>query len=85
MPTTRTWGTQPYPRAEGNVALANECLSVRQAPKATRRVPQLRLVRDMTEEVGEIEALAPTIGMINGIRLSLTLWSLILLFILLMR
>ena len=85
MPTTRTWGTQKYPRAEGNVALADERLGVFQAPKAKPRAPQLRLVRAMTEEEGEREALAPAIGMMNGIRLALTLWSLIGLIIFLMR
>ena len=84
MPTTRTGGLQKYPRMEGNVALADERLSVLQAPRATRRVPQLRLVQAMTEE-GEREALAPAIGMMNGMRLSLTLWSLIGVIMLLIR
>ena len=60
MPTTRTRGPQKYPQAEGNVAVAHKCLSVLQAPKAKPRVPQLRLVLDMTEEEGESEALTPT-------------------------
>jgi hypothetical protein len=33
------------------------------------------MVQDRTEEESELEALAPTIGIMNGIRLSLTLWS----------
>jgi hypothetical protein len=45
----------------------------------------LSVVQDITEEEAEIEALVPTMGIVNGIRLSLTLGSLIGLIILLMR
>ena len=85
MPTTRTWGTQKYPQAERNVALADERLGVFESPKAKPRAPQLRLVRAMPEEEGDSEALAPAIGMMNGSRLSLNLGSLIILIIFLMR
>ena len=71
---------RPYPQSEGNVAAADERLGVLHAPKAKPRAPQLRVVRDRTEE-DEREALAPTIGILNGIRLSLTLWGLIILVI----
>jgi hypothetical protein len=77
--------TRQYPQSWGNLALADESLAVLQTPKAKTRSPQLSLVQDITEEEVEIEALAPTMGIINGIRLSLTLWSLIGLIILLMR
>jgi hypothetical protein len=77
--------TRRYPQSWGNLALADESLAVRQTPQAKTRSPQLSLVPDITEEEVEIEALAPTMGIINGIRLSLTLWSLIGLIILLMR
>jgi len=76
-------GTRQYPQSWGNLALADESLAVLQTPKAKTRSPQLSLVQDITEE--EVEALAPATGIINGIRLSLTLWSLIGLIILLMR
>lgn len=77
--------TRQYPQWRGNLALANEGLAVLQAPKTKTCSPQLRLVPDFTEEEIELEALAPTTGILNGIRLSLTLWSLIGLIILLMR
>lgn len=77
--------TRQYPQSWGNLALADESLAVLQTPQAKTRSPQLSLVPDITEEEVEIEALAPTMGIINGIRLSLTLWSLIGLIILLMR
>jgi hypothetical protein len=82
--TTAQRGTRQYPQSWGNLALADESLGVLQTPKAKTRSPQLSVVQDIAEEV-EIEALAPTTGIINGIRLSLTLWSLIGLIILLMR
>jgi len=69
--------TRQYPQSWGNLALANESLGVLQPPKAKTRSPRLSMVRDIAEEEVEIEALALTTGMINGIRLSLMLWSLI--------
>ena len=75
--------TRQYPHLWGNLALADESLAVLQTPKAKTRSPRLSVVQNMTEE--EVDTLAPTTGIINGIRLSLTLWSLIVLIILLMR
>ena len=75
MKTTGQWEPRQYPHSWGNLALANESLVVLQPPKAKTRSPQLSMVRDIAEE--EVEALALTTGMINGIRLSLMLWSLI--------
>jgi hypothetical protein len=75
--------TRQYPHSWGNLALADERLGVLQIPKAKTRSPRLSVVQDITEE--EVDTLAPTTGIINGIRLSLTLWSLIILIILLMR
>jgi hypothetical protein len=74
-----------YPQSWGNLALADESLAVLQKPKAKILSPRLSGAQDITEEEVEIDALAPTMGIINGIRLSLTLWSLIGLIILLMR
>jgi hypothetical protein len=67
--------TRQYPQSWGNLALADESLGVLQTPKAKTRSPRLSVVHDLTEE--EVDALAATTGIINGIRLSLTLWSLI--------
>ena len=76
--------TRQYPQSWGNLALADESLGVLQPPKAKTRFPRLSLVPDITEEV-EADALAPTTGILNGIRLSLTLWSLFGVIILLLR
>ena len=77
MQTTGPWETRQYPQSWGNLALADESLGVRQPPQAKTRSPRLSRVQDSAEEEVEIEALALTTGMINGIRLSLMLWSLI--------
>jgi hypothetical protein len=75
MQTTGPWETRQYPQSWGNLALADESLGVLQPPTAKTRSPRLSVVRDITED--EVDTLALTTGMINGIRLSLTLWSLI--------
>ena len=68
-------GELPHPQSRGNLALADESLSLLQKPQAKTRSPRLSVVRDITEE--EVDALAPATGFINGVPLSLTLWSLI--------
>ena len=75
MHTNGPQETRQYPQSVGNLALADESLGVYHTPHAKTRTPRLSLVPDITED--EIDALAPTIGIINGVRLSLTLWSLI--------
>src|SRR5207253_10386891 len=67
--------TRQYLQSRGNLALADESLGVLQKPKAKTRSPRLSMVPDITEEL-EVDALTPTTGILNGIRLSLTLWSL---------
>jgi len=76
--------TRQFPQSVGNLALADESLGVfLQTPQAKTRTPRLSLVPDITED--ESDALAPATGILNGIRLSLTLWSLIGVIILLLR
>lgn len=83
MQTKGQRDTRQYPHSWGNLALADESLALLQPPKAKIRSPRLSVGQDMTEE--EVDTLAPITGIVNGIRLSLTLWSLIVLIILLMR
>lgn len=75
MQTKEQQETRQYPQSWGNLALADESLGVLQTPKAKTCSPRLSVVHDITEE--EADALAATTGIFNGIRLSLTLWSLI--------
>jgi len=67
--------TRQYSQSLGNLALADESLDVLQKPNAKTSSPRLSVVQDITAE--EVDALALTTGIINGIRLSLVLWSLI--------
>ena len=67
--------TPQFPQSWGNLALADERLGVLQPAKAKTHSPRLSVVPDITEE--EVDALADTTGFLNGIRLSITLWSLI--------
>ena len=69
--------TRQSPQSWGNLALADESVGVLHTPKAKTRLPHLSMVPDITEEEIEVDALAPTTGILNGVRLSLTLWSLI--------
>ena len=71
----RVHGELQHPQSRGNLALADESLSKLQKPQAKTRSPRLSVVSDITEE--EVDALAPTTGFINGVRLSLALWGLI--------
>jgi hypothetical protein len=66
--------TRRYPQSWGNLALANESPDVLQTPTAKTRSPRLSVVQGIAEE--EVDALALTTGVINGIRLSLMLWGL---------
>jgi len=85
MQTNGKRETRPNPQSWGNLALADESLGVLQKPKAKTPSPWLSVVQDITEEEVEVVTLAPTAGIIIGIRLSLMLWGLIGLIILLMR
>ena len=85
MPMKPKRATWLYPQSTGNLALADERWDVFQEPKAKPLAPQLRMVQDIAEVEEEVDALAPVTGIINGIRMSLTLWSLIVLIIVLMR
>ena len=72
MQTNDQRETRQYPQSVGNLALADESLGIFQTAKT--RTPRLSLVPHITEE---IDTLVPATGILNGIRLSLTLWSLL--------
>ncbi len=77
MPTKRTRPrqAQTYLQSAGNLALADESLGVHPTRKAETQVRKLRLVANKREEASE--DLVPATGMIVGVGLSMTLWSLI--------
>ena len=84
-PTKRKRETKKFPKSWGNLALTGEGLGILQETKAESPSPGLRLVGSSTEKDAEADALAPAIGIINGIRLSFTLWLLIISCFLLIR
>ena len=77
MQTKGKRDTTKYPQSAGNLACADESLGVLQKPKAKTRSPRPSVVEDITEEESEVDTLATATGIINGIRLSITLWCLI--------
>ncbi len=74
-------------RTVGNLALAYDRLIEPQDTNAQTHVPRLRLVQDVEQkdfaDDVEDDPLAPLTGIVNGLRLSLTIWCLIALGILL--
>lgn len=84
-PTKRKQKTKKYPQSWGNLALADESLGLLQEAKAESPSSVLRVVQGTTDKDAEADALAPAIGILNGIRLSITLWLIIILCFLLIR
>jgi hypothetical protein len=79
MQSTRHKRTITSPRSVGNVAFTEESLGVLQIPTTKTHSP-VRVVGQRSME-DELEALVPTIRIINGIRLSITLLSLLIVII----
>jgi hypothetical protein len=71
--------TQRDLQSEGNLAVAYERLQILQKPKDKTFPPVLRPVPAMTEENLEDDTLAPAIGIISALGLSVILWGLIIL------
>ena len=79
MHMTRKQETTTYPQSEGNLAVADESLSVLQQPKAKTLSLVRGVAQDITEEASTAHALAPATGIMVGIGLSIVLWCLIVL------
>ena len=77
----RKQNTMSYPKSEGNLALADEGLSVLQKPEDKTLSPVLHRVQDSTKEYPDVDTLSPAVGLIGGIGLSVMLWCLIVLVI----
>jgi hypothetical protein len=85
MHTKRKRVTKVYPRSEGNLALTVESLGVFHKPKALPLSLTLTteggVAQNTTDEASKADSLAPAVGMIIGVGLSIVLWSLIVLVI----
>jgi hypothetical protein len=68
MNRKQKWGATAYPRSEGNLALAVEIFS-----------PVLRPAPAIAEENLNDDTLAPAIGILSALGLSVILWGLIIL------
>ena len=79
MPTKRTRPrqAQTYLQSAGNLALADESFGVPPKLNVETQARKLRLVANKREEASDADALVPATGMIVGVGLSMTLWSLI--------
>ncbi len=71
--------TQSDLQSEGNLAVTYERLQILQKPKDKTFPPVPRPVPAMTEENLNDDALAPAIGIISALGLSVILWGLIIL------
>jgi hypothetical protein len=71
--------TKRHLQSEGNLAVAYERLQILQKPKDKTFPPVLRPVPAMTEESLIDDTLAPAIGIISAVGLSIILWGLIIL------
>lgn len=76
-------GTRPQSIA--NLALAQVTLEALLMPNGKAEEGRLRVVRNERQEELEEDPLGSARGIVNGLRLSVTLWSFIALVVLLMR
>ncbi|UVT15150.1 MAG: hypothetical protein H8K04_15195 [Nitrospira sp.] len=85
MAPSRTPGRRPYPQSVGNLALDDARLARLFMSNANAGQGSLRRVHDGVQEEQEDDPFGPATGIVNGLRLSITLWSFMVLVILLMR
>lgn len=74
-----------HPQSIANLALAQVTLEALLMPTGKAEEERSRVVRNERQEELEEDPLGPAKGIINGLRLSVTLWSFIALVVLLMR
>jgi hypothetical protein len=76
---------RPYPRSVENLALALVTLEALLTPQPKAGMNPLRAPHDKCQEELDEDPLAPARGILNGLRLSVAMWGVILLVVLLMR
>jgi hypothetical protein len=76
---------QSHPQSIANLALARVTLEALLMPTGKAEEKRLRVTRDERQEELDDDPLGPARGIVNGLRLSVTLWSFIALVVLLMR
>jgi hypothetical protein len=76
---------RPHPQTVANLRLADVTLEALLTPNSNAEKARLRVVRDERQEKLDYDPLGPSKGIVNGLRLSVTLWSFIALVVLLTR
>ena len=74
-----------HPQSVANLALAQVTLEALLTPTRKANARRLPMARDGRQEELDDDPLGPARGIVNGLRLSVTLWSFIALVVLLMR
>ena len=74
-----------HPQSVANLALAQVTLEALLTPTRKAEERRLPMARDRRQEELDDDPLGPARGIVNGLRLSVTLWSFIALVVLLMR
>lgn len=85
MALSKTPERQLHPQSVANLALAQVALEALLMTRSKAEEGRLRVVRDELQEELDHDPLGPAKGIINGLRLAVTLWSFIALVVLLMR
>ena len=75
---------RPLPQSVANLALAQVTLETLLMLNSKAEEGRLRVVRNKQQEELDDDPLGPARGIVNGLRLSVTLWSFIALAVLLM-
>jgi molybdopterin-guanine dinucleotide biosynthesis protein A len=76
----------PQPLSASNLTLAHATIEAPLLrPNSKAEEGQLRVVRDERQEELDQDLLGPARGIVNGLRLSVTLWSFIAIVVLLLR
>ena len=85
MALSRIPDRQSHPQSIANLTLARVILETLLMPTSKAEEGRLRVTRDERQEDLDDDPLGPAMGIVNGLRLSVTLWSFIALVVLLMR
>ncbi len=76
---------RPYPRSAENLALALVTLEALLTPQANEEAKPLRAPHDYSHKELDEDPLAPARGILNGLRVSVAMWGVVVLVVLLMR
>lgn len=85
MALSKTSERQSHPQSVANLALAQVTLEALLMANSKAEEGRLRVVREELQEKLDHDPLGPAKGIINGLRLAVTLWSFIALVVFLMR